>query len=240
MFKVKLALVLSVAAVMAVGSSAAWADDVLTTTFSGATQNLGDGNGSGDDTIPGITLANPPTNPPTACPATDGIENPTGGDGDIGETGCYYFTGSLPVANPPVGPVPASVTCSFADPTDSAEDMIGCSGSIESSGNYLNVVCGTGTATGTALIKLNTSNTGDEYIGINYTILFVGGVGTLTVTGGTHESDGGSGPLGLGITGGGVVDITPVPTTGCVTGPALGFNVIGHVTLYMPDATDPS
>lgn len=68
--------------------------------------------------------------------------------------------------------------------------------SINSSGTYTNIVCGTGTATGTAAVS------GPEGYGINYTITFVAGLGVLLGSG--ADTDGGASGTDVGI-----VDIAP-------------------------------
>ena len=67
---------------------------------------------------------------------------------------------------------------------------------ISSSGTYTNIVCGTGTATGSASV------TGPEGYGINYTITFVAGLGVLLGSG--ADTDGGNNGTDVGI-----VDIAP-------------------------------
>jgi hypothetical protein len=77
-----------------------------------------------------------------------------------------------------------------------------------SNGHYDNIQCGTGTATGTAVI------TGAINVTLGYSITFTGGQGVLTLTSGG--------------TGAGPVSIVP-QTGGCVTAPATSFTVTGSV-----------
>jgi hypothetical protein len=230
MVRIKLMLGLAVLVVMAAGGSVAHAQsepfqDVVVTTFGGATTNLGDNNCAN----PAIDDCGVPIAEGAACNANDGILDPTTGDGDVNEFGCYHLAGRVPA----VGGTP----CLFTDPDDAAENTIACSGTIVSTGNYQNLVCGTGTATGWATIT--TGIPGDDPIEIDYTITFVAGQGVMTITG--DGQDGHGDGRGSGITGSGVVSITPVPpppagtAVGCVNTPATGFKVTGMVTIYLPD-----
>jgi hypothetical protein len=81
---------------------------------------------------------------------------------------------------------------------------------ISSSGSYKSIVCGTGSASGTATFSGGPSP-------INYNITFVGGQGTLKVTGGG--------------TGNGAVSIRPQNTGGCVNKPVTGFIVTGATSI---------
>ncbi|GAC1575406.1 MAG: hypothetical protein NVS3B24_04000 [Candidatus Dormibacteria bacterium] len=114
----------------------------------------------------------------------------------VGGSGTYNFTGP-------------GVCVASGDPSD-AGTMVG---TISSGGTFNNIVCGTGTATGTASVTI----AGETYT-VSYTITFVGGQGTFTSVSLT-DSDGSSGG-----TGGGNAHI--VPTGGdCVTG-VTAFTVV--------------
>lgn len=127
----------------------------------------------------------------------------------MGGTGNYHFQGTG--------------TCALHG--DAAETGVVAIG-IDSSGSYVNQVCGTGTADGSATI---TGPSAELPATINYHIQFVAGVGVLTVTGGSHAD-------GSGAQGGGGIDITPTNIGGCVTAPALGFNVEGTANVVFNDA----
>jgi hypothetical protein len=233
MVRIKLMLGLAVLVVMAAGTSVAQAqnpnNDTVVTTFDGATTNLGDNNCANPATDDcGVPIAEG-----AACTANDGIDDPTTDDGDLNEFGCYHFTGNVP-ANPP------GAGCVFLDPTDTgvpSENNTACSGTIVSTGNYQNITCGTGTATGWATIT--TGIPGDDLIEIDYTITFVAGQGVMTING--DGQDGHTDGAGPGITGGGVVSILPTttppgpPPIGCVNAPATGFTVKGSTTMVLPD-----
>jgi hypothetical protein len=81
---------------------------------------------------------------------------------------------------------------------------------VSSTGTYTSVVCGTGTASGTATFTGGPSP-------IDYTITFAGGQGVLKVVGG------GSGK--------GAVSIRPSNTGGCVNAPVTGFVVTGAASI---------
>jgi hypothetical protein len=96
---------------------------------------------------------------------------------------------------------------------------------ITSSGTYLDVVCGTGTATGTSTI----SSDADGVVTGAYTIVFVAGVGVLqnALLGNPPTSPNpGLSPEGAAI---GVIDIVPTNAAsgGCVIAPVDSFNVTG-------------
>lgn len=122
------------------------------------------------------------------------------------------FTGTTTALTPPIPPAPVTNTSGSYRFSGSAT----CNGTLNiaivSSGTYQNTVCGTGTADGTA-----TFGTGGPSGPIGYHIQFVAGVGVLTVT-----SNG---------TGGGPVQITPVPATGCSLSAATGFTVTGSAAI---------
>jgi hypothetical protein len=127
---------------------------------------------------------------------------------------CPAFLGSTDTLTPPVqfqggtgtfsfhGPA----TCSLNGSTPAANNS-----TITSTGSYNNIVCGTGTATGSAAIKVGTA----APVNLTYTIQFVGGAGAITGTGTS--------------TGGGPVHIRPSltnaanPPGDCVT----KFDVVG-------------
>jgi hypothetical protein len=75
---------------------------------------------------------------------------------------------------------------------------------VSSSGSYVNQVCGTGSAHGTA-------NFSSGLRSIGYSVTFVAGAGTFKVTSGG--------------TGNGAVDIAPANTGGCVSKPVTGFTI---------------
>ena len=122
-------------------------------------------------------------------PAILPITNP----GGVLETGTYTFSGGCAVAV-------------------SSDDLpaVSTSCSITSAGSYLNVLCGTGTATGGATVASSI-----ESATVSYTIVFVAGLGLQVVTS----------PVG----GVGVVSIVPTNATsgGCVTAAVSSFNVTG-------------
>jgi hypothetical protein len=94
---------------------------------------------------------------------------------------------------------------------------------IAASGNYANIVCGTGTATGTATITK-----GGDSVSTTFGLTFVGGVGELSiaVTGGTINTH----PINSG-SGVGVIDILPNAGdpygSNCITTNVANFFVNG-------------
>jgi hypothetical protein len=91
---------------------------------------------------------------------------------------------------------------------------VGTNCSITSSGTFANMVCGTGTAAGSATLSAFTSvappGSSEASITVSYHIQFVASVGILTVDGGG---------------GGGIVQITPVAPGNCVTTDVGSFMV---------------
>ncbi len=81
---------------------------------------------------------------------------------------------------------------------------------VSASGSYKNTICGTGSAVGGA------SFTGGPHP-IGFKVTFVGGVGAFQVTGGGS--------------GGGVVDIVPTNSTGCISKPVTGFKITAETTV---------
>lgn len=75
---------------------------------------------------------------------------------------------------------------------------------VNASGTYTNLICGTGSAQGTASFSGGPSP-------INFKVSFVGGLGSLTVNGGGK--------------GNGVVSIVPTNGTGCINKPVTGFQI---------------
>jgi hypothetical protein len=112
----------------------------------------------------------------------------------------------------------------FAGPATCAINGGVHTGTISSNGGmYGNIVCGTGTATDTATLSLDS---GATVYSAHYTIVFVAGTGTLVI-------DSFSGPGVSTGAGGGAVNITPANpdgTTdpmGCSTHAVSKFNVVG-------------
>jgi hypothetical protein len=99
--------------------------------------------------------------------------------------------------------------------------------SISSSGSFSNIVCGTGTAGGTATIAAGTPAVnvgGNPATGASYAIVFVAGVGVLEGTAGF--ANGGSGPMA------GVILLQAADTGGApgTSGPCVfNFDVLGAV-----------
>ena len=91
--------------------------------------------------------------------------------------------------------------------------------SIDSTGTYSNVICGTGVMSGTATITDSVEN-----ITASYTITFADGVGLLLI-GSASDSDGHRG------TGAGVALLSPRPTGGCTSTAATGFDIFGATTI---------
>ena len=157
------------------------------------------------------------------------------GSASAAQVGSCVFTGlagnltpGVPAATNPAGPL-ATGTYSFSGDAlncalaNSNGTVIANGGAhITSSGSYLNLLCGTGTATGTATVAFSN---GQTFSNIGSTIAFVGGTGALAVTGGAS--------------GGGEVSIVPgdVPAPvgagsggNCVTTAVTQFKVYGNFT----------
>jgi len=105
----------------------------------------------------------------------------------VGGTGTYAFTGGCVVG--------ASVS------TTGPQVGVGCT--VQASGSYTNVVCGTGFTGALALADSATITSGSNTIGIKYSIVFVATVGVVV---GTESSGTGAAA--------GVVQINAVPNTG--------------------------
>jgi hypothetical protein len=135
----------------------------------------------------------------------------------FGQTGTYTFSGNVP------GTLPNGLpgACTLVDGTDLTETNT-CSGTISSSGTYVNSECGTGTADGTAQI-IGTPAAESAFV-IMYHIDFVDGAGELSIRGGSHRD-------GTGATGTGKVWLTQLPGENCATTGATGFNVFGSATV---------
>jgi len=127
----------------------------------------------------------------------------------VGGSGSYAFNyGSAPVTGAPLCQVVAEVG------TDDLGPEVAGSCSLNASGTYANIICGTGTTGGGALNGASDTATlsgepeGGTFTTISYGITFVASVGVVlgTATGGED-----SGTLG------GVVQITPA-SGNCVSG----------------------
>jgi hypothetical protein len=144
------------------------------------------------------------------------------------DTGTYSFSTSGSPLPSPCASVEASVL--DEDVSVEAEAAVGTV-SISASGGYINTICGTGTADGSATL------TGTVLAGINqdgdlspepssatadYDITFAGGQGVLTGTFTDGEDTG---------TSAGYVNIVPDPLTpgngNCISGPVKAFRVTG-------------
>jgi hypothetical protein len=145
-----------------------------------------------------------------------------------GQTGTYTFNGSA--------------TCAVVD-----ADGEGATGpaatTITSTGKYSNIACGTGfvggsdtTFTGPAgnpEFPVTTTPAG----ALDYEINFAGGSGPLLAAQGQTLAGNPFGPMtgsfkdgdGETLTATGNIHITPIPSTGCSTSPATGFNVNGTI-----------
>jgi hypothetical protein len=148
----------------------------------------------------GVTGALAPTLPPISA-APNGILQP----------GTYTFSGGC-IAG-----------ASTDIPTDLPEVATSCN--ISSSGTYLNLICGTGTASGTSTV----SSAADGTVSGAYTIVFVAGFGVLQnalIGNPPTTPNPGLSPEGAAV---GVVDIVPSNATsgGCVTAAVSTFTVTG-------------
>lgn len=102
------------------------------------------------------------------------------------------------------------------------------------SGTYNNLICGTGTANGTATLT-NAPGTPAATINTTFAITFAAGVGKLSIVVNSGSIDGLVGPNGNTISGGegtGVISILPTQSTppgsvGCINGDVTGFLVNG-------------
>jgi len=122
----------------------------------------------------------------------------------VGGSGTFFFDSNL---------------CEMVSPPDAGEVSAGEEGActLTASGTFTNIVCGTGTASGTA-----TLNGPDGSETITFSITFVDGQGT--VTGNATEPDGNG-------TVSGSVEISPnSPQTNGATC-TNGFSVTGHLTI---------
>lgn len=165
--------------------------------------------------LPQLNTPNPV--PPNIAPGVISCSSSSGtGVPWVGGYGNFSFFAD---ANPVVGLTPSWCIFQVSAPPPSAS--VGCQ--INASGSYSNIVCGTGTATGSATLTANPPAI--EGVGasvdvtVNFDILFVGGVGV--VTGATS-----AGTLGVVA---GVVVLTPLgssvppPAGSCVS----SFTVVG-------------
>jgi hypothetical protein len=144
-----------------------------------------------------------------------GIVGATAGTASAAQTlACPNFQGSTDTLTPPVQFLGGTGTYSFHGPATcslNGSTPAANNSTITSTGSYSNIVCGTGTATGSADIKVGTATA----VHLTYTIQFVGGLGAITGTGTS--------------TGGGPVSIRPSltnaanPPGDCVT----QFDVVG-------------
>jgi hypothetical protein len=127
------------------------------------------------------------------------------------ETGTYQFAGN------------ATCVAVEGDTGDAATNSGVYSTHITSSGNYTNLVCGTGTATSTAA---NTTLSGfpspEGPVNTAYTIRFTAGAGALQITGGFT-------PQHSSVTGGGYVQIVPAQGN-CANTDVSAFTVAGSFT----------
>jgi hypothetical protein len=173
----------------------------------------------------------PPPLPPepvpvVGCPGGSGIPY-------VGGVGGYAFnTGAAPVLGvTSLPPFCVIVGASALGATGNAAAGTSCS--VSSSGVYFNVVCGTGTASGSATITAGTPlvNVGSTPVPTSvssYTIVFVGGVGVLVTTSINFSS----GPSGDGA---GVVVLLPADTGNAPGGPCVkNFSVVSAVAAAQP------
>jgi len=136
----------------------------------------------------------------------------------VGGSGTYSFAGS-------------TLACDVAsDPGDASDlpSLHDCSQNITSNGSFTNIVCGTGTATGSTTL---TPEPGESAT-IHYTIVFVGGVGVLVADPTTSTWTGEA-----AVVGGGPVLLTGLggDETDCVDGVA-GFNITGAAVAVAVDS----
>jgi hypothetical protein len=130
-----------------------------------------------------------------------------------GGSGGYGFTGSCLV----------SAGVSLGNPLNDSQETLTCS-RIDSTGTYNNIVCGTGTATGSATVTATGSDGSDESVVVNYTIVFAAGVGALVITGGHEVAD----PADTVAPGAGAVLLTNLAGESCAgPGNVTGFNITG-------------
>jgi hypothetical protein len=144
-----------------------------------------------------------------------GIVGATAGTASAAQTlVCPNFQGATDTLTPPVQFLGGTGTYSFHGPaTCSLNSSVPSANNstITSTGSYVNTVCGTGTATGSADISVD----GGAPVHLTYTIQFAGGLGAIRGTGSA--------------TGGGPVSIRPAtsnaanPPGDCVT----KFDVVG-------------
>lgn len=160
---------------------------------------------------------------PIAAPPAHGTPSQTGltEEGDAkyttGMSGAFHFSGTA--------------TCSGTD-VSAGITFTNAAATIDSSGSYQNIVCGTGEAVsasdgvhgaiGDAAATPATVTVNGLTFKVYYTIDFSDGQGTLAADVVFPDGD--------VVDGGGAVDILPSNTGGCVTGPVLGFNVEGSTT----------
>jgi len=126
------------------------------------------------------------------------------------------FTATTTSLTPPVGAVGGTGSYTFASSACemvSAPEVGACT--LVSSGTYSNIVCGTGTWSGTANL-----NGPDGSESMSYTITFEDGTGELT--GSMNANDGPATVTGI-------VDLTPSGGN-CVNG-TTQFTIVGHLTI---------
>lgn len=139
--------------------------------------------------------------------AVSNVSADTGGDN-------VTFTGATGSLVPPVQAVGGGGSFTFASKTCEAVDTDhgpqACT--ITASGTYTNIVCGTGTANGTATVT-----SAGETETISFSITFVGGQGKLTGT--TSDGDAANGYVNITPTGGNCASgVTQFTASGEVNG----------------------
>jgi hypothetical protein len=198
------------AASLAITVAPAFASDADVVVFQGRTTALGCDNG---------TLPPQPVPPPIGgTPNCHNNALPI-----VGGSGGYTFTGNC-LAGVSTEDVPPALGGDPDGPLPEVfvQGVIGAGCTINSTGRYINVVCGTGAAFGAATI----AEGGSDTYNINYTIVFVGTVGVLVGTGTEGPDDGDPGlpvepVVGVVQLSAGVADLA-LPGD-CVT----AFNVLG-------------
>ena len=200
-------------------------DDSFTCTFSGRTSSLTD--------IPGIMASETQANGDAVDDALSAMAgNQAGETGVVVEAGNYSFGTSPPFSGVPTECVHHDVDGALGLDPDRRNDTGPAAASMTANGSYSNLLCGTGTTTGTVTISLGDA----EVVSITagYTIEFAAGDGAAEVAGGTMSSRSGNANPTRTTAGAGTVHIEGVPATpgatGCGNSDAVDFNVLGSVT----------
>lgn len=126
--------------------------------------------------------------------------------------------------------------CGGADVAGAAPDAVAPTPvTITANGNYNNLICGTGTAAGTATLKDTATGGANINLATTFSIHFVGGVGTLAVDSVTGTAKGSVNATNNTVSQGngyGVIDI--IPSAGnCVQGTVTAFLVNGAFTAFI-------